>query len=93
MTVFPPCLSCMAKIWKYKTNSMCIYFSCSQDPNGDIYYFNFATGDSIWDHPCDEFYRKMVIEERQKVGKWFCIEITMEPVIYSHLSFTDTFHF
>ncbi|XP_064595665.1 LOW QUALITY PROTEIN: centrosomal protein of 164 kDa-like [Liolophura sinensis] len=37
-----------------------------QDPNGDIYYFNFATGDSIWDHPCDEFYRKMVQEERKK---------------------------
>ncbi|XP_052265230.1 trichohyalin-like isoform X2 [Dreissena polymorpha] len=37
-----------------------------QDPNGDIYYFNFATGDSIWDHPCDDFYKKMVIEERQK---------------------------
>jgi len=37
-----------------------------QDTNGDIYYFNFETGDSIWDHPCDEFYRGMVVEERQK---------------------------
>ncbi|KAL5020243.1 hypothetical protein ScPMuIL_003135 [Solemya velum] len=37
-----------------------------QDPNGDIYYFNFASGESIWDHPCDEFYRKMVEEERKK---------------------------
>nr|CAB3229941.1 centrosomal protein of 164 kDa-like [Phallusia mammillata] len=37
-----------------------------QDTNGDIYYFNFETGDSIWDHPCDEFYRNMVAEERQK---------------------------
>ena len=37
-----------------------------QDTTGDIYYFNFETGDSIWDHPCDEFYREMVIEERQK---------------------------
>ncbi|KAK7107171.1 centrosomal protein of 164 kDa-like isoform X2 [Littorina saxatilis] len=37
-----------------------------QDPNGHIYYFNFATGESIWDHPCDEFYRKMVAEERKK---------------------------
>ncbi|XP_052804909.1 centrosomal protein of 164 kDa-like isoform X2 [Mya arenaria] len=37
-----------------------------QDPNGDIYYFNFATGESIWDHPCDEFYKKMVMEERRK---------------------------
>nr|XP_022323611.1 centrosomal protein of 164 kDa-like isoform X4 [Crassostrea virginica] len=39
-----------------------------QDPKGDIYYFNFATGDSIWDHPCDEFYRKMVMEERKKIS-------------------------
>jgi len=21
--------------------------------NGEIYYFNFDTGDSIWDHPLD----------------------------------------
>lgn len=40
----------------------------SQDPNGDIYYFNFATGDSIWDHPCDEYYRTMVVEERAKLS-------------------------
>ena len=38
----------------------------SQDPNGDIYYFNFVTGESIWDHPCDEFYRQMVVDERRK---------------------------
>ncbi|XP_062607085.1 trichohyalin-like isoform X3 [Saccostrea cucullata] len=39
-----------------------------QDPKGDIYYFNFATGESIWDHPCDEFYRRMVMEERKKLA-------------------------
>lgn len=38
----------------------------SQGPNGNIYYFNFVTGESIWDHPCDELYRKMVMEERKK---------------------------
>jgi centrosomal protein CEP164 len=43
-----------------------IFFS--QDPKGDIYYFNFASGESIWDHPCDEFYRKMVVEERKKIA-------------------------
>uniref|UniRef100_A0A2C9LVV9 Centrosomal protein of 164 kDa n=1 Tax=Biomphalaria glabrata TaxID=6526 RepID=A0A2C9LVV9_BIOGL len=37
-----------------------------QTPTGDIYYFNFASGESIWDHPCDEFYKKMVLEERRK---------------------------
>eukprot|EP00105_Crassostrea_gigas_P001099 XP_011413124.1 PREDICTED: uncharacterized protein LOC105317981 isoform X1 [Crassostrea gigas] len=38
-----------------------------QGPNGNIYYFNFVTGESIWDHPCDELYRKMVMEERKKL--------------------------
>jgi len=38
----------------------------SQDASGDIYYFNFQTGDSVWDHPCDDYYRNMVIEEKRK---------------------------
>ena len=38
----------------------------SQDEGGQIYYFNFATGDSEWDHPCDEYFRSMVEEERAK---------------------------
>jgi len=37
----------------------------SQDASGDIYYFNFQTGDSVWDHPCDD-YRNMVIEEKRR---------------------------
>jgi hypothetical protein len=24
---------------------------------GEIYYFNFQSGESVWDHPCDEYYR------------------------------------
>lgn len=38
-----------------------------QDVSGDIYYFNFETGDSIWDHPCDEYYRGIVARERAKL--------------------------
>ncbi|RDD46116.1 Centrosomal protein of 164 kDa [Trichoplax sp. H2] len=37
-----------------------------QDTNEDIYYFNFASGESTWDHPCDEYYRRMAEEERQR---------------------------
>ncbi|TPP58291.1 hypothetical protein FGIG_07120 [Fasciola gigantica] len=37
-----------------------------QDLNGDIYYFNFSTGASMWDHPCDVYYRQMVLCERAK---------------------------
>ncbi|XP_056398760.1 centrosomal protein of 164 kDa isoform X3 [Hyla sarda] len=38
-----------------------------QDVTGDIYYFNFATGQSTWDHPIDEHYRELVIQERAKL--------------------------
>ncbi|TGZ55631.1 hypothetical protein CRM22_010328 [Opisthorchis felineus] len=37
-----------------------------EDINGDIYYFNFATGDSIWDHPCDVYYRQRVAQIRER---------------------------
>lgn len=43
-----------------------VCFCNSQDESGQIYYFNFATGDSEWDHPCDEYFRSMVEEERAK---------------------------
>ena len=29
----------------------------------EVYYFNFATGESVWDHPCDEVYRSLYHEE------------------------------
>ena len=32
----------------------------------EIYYFNFETGESTWDHPCDEYYRKMYEREKEK---------------------------
>ncbi|XP_062995211.1 centrosomal protein of 164 kDa isoform X2 [Elgaria multicarinata webbii] len=38
-----------------------------QDITGDIYYFNFANGQSTWDHPCDERYRQLVVQEREKL--------------------------
>lgn len=27
---------------------------CKTKDTGEIYYFNFQTGESKWDHPCDE---------------------------------------
>lgn len=38
----------------------------SQDVTGDIYYFNFSSGQSTWDHPCDEHYRRLVAQERER---------------------------
>ncbi|XP_075957093.1 uncharacterized protein cep164 isoform X2 [Anarhichas minor] len=37
-----------------------------QDVTGDIYYFNFSSGQSTWDHPCDEHYRWLVVQERER---------------------------
>ncbi|XP_071327593.1 centrosomal protein of 164 kDa-like isoform X2 [Trachinotus anak] len=37
-----------------------------QDVTGDIYYFNFSTGQSTWDHPCDDHYRRLVAQERER---------------------------
>jgi len=34
--------------------------------DGGVYYFNFATGESVWDHPCDRYYRKTYEEEKAK---------------------------
>lgn len=36
---------------------------------GDIFYFNFETGESVWDHPCDEHYKKVYAEEKAKKAK------------------------
>ncbi|CUG87178.1 Hypothetical protein, putative [Bodo saltans] len=41
---------------------------CKTD-TGDVYYFNFKTGESIWDHPMDDIYKKKVEDERAKLAK------------------------
>ena len=34
-----------------------------------LYYFNFETGDSMWEHPNDQYYRQKVKTEREKLKK------------------------
>ena len=41
---------------------------CKTTDTEEIYYFNFATGASTWDHPCDEYYRTLYEEEKKKKG-------------------------
>ena len=39
-----------------------------KSPEGEVYYFNFETGESVWDHPCDDYYRNMYKEEKRKLA-------------------------
>jgi hypothetical protein len=37
--------------------------------DGEIYYFNFESGESIWEHPCDEYYRRLYITEKENLER------------------------
>ena len=39
---------------------------CKTKDTEDIYYFNFASGESTWDHPCDGYYKRLFEEEKKK---------------------------
>lgn len=39
---------------------------CRTKDTEDVYYFNFKTGESKWDHPCDDYYKKLYEEEKKK---------------------------
>jgi len=39
---------------------------CKTKGTDDIYYFNFETGESTWDHPCDGYYKRLYEEEKKK---------------------------
>jgi len=39
---------------------------CKTKDTEDIYYFNFASGESTWDHPCDGYYKRLYEEEKKK---------------------------
>lgn len=47
---------------------MPLLFVCSQAPSKEIYYFNFISGESIWDHPCDEHFRRVTGRQLQSQG-------------------------
>ena len=34
--------------------------------DGEVFYYNYDTGESVWDHPCDTRYRKLFEEEKLK---------------------------
>ncbi|CAG9326172.1 unnamed protein product [Blepharisma stoltei] len=40
-----------------------------QNKEGEIYFFNFQTGESVWDHPCDKYYKDLFQELKTKKSK------------------------
>jgi centrosomal protein CEP164 len=42
---------------------------CKTVDTEEIYYFNFATGASTWDHPCDEYYKELYSQEKAKAKR------------------------
>lgn len=36
---------------------------CQKD-DGEIFYFNFKTGESIWDHPCDQSFKDLYYQHK-----------------------------
>jgi len=40
--------------------------ACQARQTGDLFFFNFETGESSWDHPCDEGQRRCYKEEKLK---------------------------
>ncbi|CAE8701604.1 unnamed protein product, partial [Polarella glacialis] len=43
--------------------------ACTQNDGDDVFYFNFETGESLWDHPPDDKYRSLVQKHRRKDGQ------------------------
>lgn len=40
-----------------------------QTNDDEIYYFNFKTGESLWDHPMDDVFKEKVVRERAKLSQ------------------------
>merc|ERR1719499_961259 len=39
-----------------------------QTGDGELFYFNFETGESVWDHPCDDHNRR--VYQRMRAEKY-----------------------
>lgn len=53
---------------------------CKTKDTEDIYYFNFASGESTWDHPCDGYYKRLYEEEKKK--KETVIKVSHQEAYY-----------
>ena len=60
---------------------------CKTRDTGDIYYFNFSTGESTWDHPCDGYYKRLYEDEKKKK------ELTKKVITITHVRLTKVSSF
>jgi len=37
---------------------------CLTETGGDVFFFNNLTGASVWEHPCDDYYKNLFKEEK-----------------------------
>ena len=51
--LFQPCSAVCSAVCRLKDPLPADWKPCQDSTTGDIYYFNFKSGDSLWDHPCD----------------------------------------
>ena len=49
-----------------------------QSKDGEIYYFNFETRDSNWDHPSDDLFREKYMKAKEKDQNQALAEIKEE---------------
>jgi centrosomal protein CEP164 len=40
--------------------------ACQAVGSTELFFFNFNTGESVWEHPCDDLFRQRIQEELQK---------------------------
>ena len=66
-----------------------------QDQNGELYFYNFQTGATIQEHPCDEYYKELFREEKSKKERKRHEAMIQEgkqvyiPLSFSHFKFTE----
>ena len=59
-------INCNVTINRFSTCISFTHIPHRTDGHGGIYYYNFNTHESTWEHPCDTFYQNMLQKEREK---------------------------
>jgi chromosome segregation ATPase len=63
---------------------------CKTKDTEDVYYFNFTTGESTWDHPCDGYYKRLYEEEKKKKETVIKVKIGAQLFYAPHADYLVT---